>query len=252
MAWPFDRRVAAATFAVSAAAIVATTVVAPGVAATTAGQGALDRFVALLDTGRRASASVTYSFERTLVDGRTLEGEIVAVQRPRFTVVSGMGTLSARSGDRQLHCTETEGRSGCLDRAAGSAREAGLLDTFDEVTRAGHYVVVDDGRRKVVGEEAECFALERVSEVPAPGAPRTAWYCLALDGIVLWAEVDRPAGVDTRIATTVRRPARDTDADELLDQFGAGGWRGDPASRPAGKAEHAVRAVFGAAGTIER
>lgn len=227
MAWPLDRRAAAATFAVSAAALVATTVVASGVAAPGAGHGALDRFVALLDTGRRASAVVTYSFERTLVDGRTLEGEIAAVQRPRLTVVSGMGTLSARSGDRQLHCTETEGRSGCLDRAAGGAGEAGLLDTFDAVTRAGHYAMVGDGRRTVAGEEAECFALERVSEVPTPGATRAAWYCLARDGVVVWAKVERPAGVDTRLATTVRRPARDADADELLDRFGAAGWRGD-------------------------
>lgn len=218
---------AVASFAVSAAALVATTALAPGGAATATGSDALDRFVGLLDDGRRASALVTYSFERTLGDGRALEGEIVAVQRPRFTVVSGMGTLSARSGDRQLSCTETGARSGCLERAAGSAGETDLLDTFGAVTRAGHYAVVDDGRRTVAGEEAECFAVERVSEAPTPGAARAAWYCFAPDGVVLWAEVERPAGVDTRIATEVRRPARDADAEELLDDFGAGGWPDD-------------------------
>lgn len=205
----------------------ATTAVAPRGAASTAGSDALDRFVGLLDDGRRASAAVTYSFGRALADGRTLEGEIVVVQRPGFTVVSGMGALSARRGDRQLSCTGAGARSGCLERAAGSAGATDPLETFDAVTRAGHYTVVGDGRRTVAGEEAECFAVERVSEVPRPGATRAAWYCFARDGVVLRAEVERPAGVDTRIATTVRRPARAADADALLDGFGAGGWPGD-------------------------
>lgn len=229
MAWPFDRRAAALAYGLSVVAVAATALTVS--LAPVPRPDASGAFLDLLETGRDATARVVYSFERRREDGQRLDGEIVALHRGSLTLVSALGALSGRDGDRELFCTREEGREpSCLERAAfgepgtEANAERDLLEGFGAVARAGHYAVTDDGSRTVAGEAASCFAVERRSEVPVPGATRSARYCFASDGVLLSAEVERPGSVDDRTASHVARVVDEGDVTALLDEFGATSW----------------------------
>jgi hypothetical protein len=180
-----------------------------------------EEFLASYEQSRRATWLVTYDFHRRLVNGARLDLELAELNRPPDHLVTGLGGRSGRVGDRQVVCTEVDGRELCAPGGPAATFEDELASQLGELRDvlqppAKWYALEETRSRTLVGERARCYGLRRVVEVPAPPYGERAEYCFAADGAPLLTRIERREGTDDRTAARVRRDVTEADVQAML------------------------------------
>jgi len=182
-----------------------------------------EELIATYGRSRRATWLVTFDYHRRTAAGGRLDLGLTELNRPPDHLTSGMGGLKGRVGDRQIVCTEVDGRPLCAPGAPVVPFEeeisAQLGELRDVLQPPAKWYAVEAGPARVVaGERAACFALRRIVNVPDPPYGERAEYCFAGDGTPLLTRIERREGTDERLAVTVSRQVGDGDVQAMLGQ----------------------------------
>jgi hypothetical protein len=168
---------------------------------------------ALVSAWRRSELGtfvVRSRFQRTVPDRSGLRSTAVLAQRPPERYSQRLGSVEARTADRQLSCsTGPDEHVACVDAGPALPYE----EEVDRVvaTLAG-LVRGADRLYKVERRERGCFHLELVAERRAPPYGTAATLCFDPEtGAPVRTEIVRPEGRDLTVAVEIRR--RVTDAD---------------------------------------
>jgi hypothetical protein len=170
----------------------------PGVAA---------RFLAAWTRSRSGTWAVDGRFERVTRAGRRLVADVHMAQRPPDRLVTGLGAVDGRRGDRRLACaTDADGELRCREGAvvqpfaAEVAAEVALLRSYVEGV-AAFYAVRQDGT---------CFVLRLSRQVLSPPYGERARFCFdRATGAPVRSEIERREARDRTIAVSVRQPTAD-------------------------------------------
>jgi hypothetical protein len=180
-----------------------------------------EEFLAAYEQSRRATWLVTYAYHRQVRNGSRLDVELTELNRPPDHLVTGLGGLNGRVGDRQVVCNEVGGAQLCGPGGPAGSFEDELVSQLAELRDvlqppARWYVLERGGRLTLVGERARCYRLRRAVDVPAPPYGERAEYCYAADGAPLLTRIERREGTDERVASRVRRDVADADVQAML------------------------------------
>ncbi|HLF40420.1 MAG TPA: hypothetical protein VI854_02985 [Acidimicrobiia bacterium] len=180
-----------------------------------------EELLAAYERSRRATWLIDFAFRRRLHNGGRLDLTVVELNRPPDHLIAGLGGRSGTVGGRTIRCEQVEGREICAPQGAAVPFEDSLAEQVSELRDALQppakwYAVGLGERRRVAGEQATCFVLTRLVNVPSPPYGDRAEYCFAEDGVPLLARVERREGTDERTAEAVRRVVTDADVEDFL------------------------------------
>ena len=169
-----------------------------------------DAFLAAWERKLTGTWVVVSAFSRTTEDGRTLNGEIVEVQRPPDRLRRGLGSVEGRIAGRRIGCAATvAGSSEC--------REGGIAPPYDEEVAAElallrGYVLGPTRLYTVIADRSGCFHLRLVQRMLAPPYGEAARFCFdAATGALRSSEVSRGGALDVTRAVEVRADVTDAD-----------------------------------------
>jgi hypothetical protein len=180
-----------------------------------------EELLATYARSRRATWLVTFEYHRRTAAGGRLDLRLTELNRPPDHLSSGLGGLNGRVGDRQVVCTDVDGRRLCAPSGPVVPFEDELAAQLGELRDvlqppAKWYAVEAAPARRLAGEPAACYGLRRIADVPDPPYGERAEYCFAADGAPLLTRIERREGTDERVAATVTRQVGDGDVHAML------------------------------------
>jgi hypothetical protein len=157
--------------------------------------------------GWRRSLTSTYiideRFERRLTNGRSLTFTIHTVQRPPDRLVTGLGTVAARTESGRLACAATSDGSLKCRRAGTVVPYA--QEVAAEMATLGRLVVGSGRLYDVRGAGADCFDLRLRVAYPNPPYGQQATFCFdPASGAPRRSAIRRVQGTDARQTVQVR------------------------------------------------
>jgi len=219
-----DRRRAALFFSLAAIALLVTVAVAaaPLLPRPAPDAGAARELVRLMRGGERESWLVTYTFTRTLADGRALR-EVMREGRAHDLHVLTAGTsMTIETARGSYDCTLVETRAGCT--RSGDGKVLPESEVMRIAVNTGVYEVSRLPSRTIAGEHARCFRVLPTGPGMLPGIGTETDVCLADNGIALDERVARATGnTDERVATEVARGVSSDRIKALARRFDPGG-----------------------------
>jgi hypothetical protein len=175
-----------------------------------------------LDAWRRSRTgtwAVDGRFERVTSAGKRLAAAIHLAQRPPDRLVTGLGSIAARRGERRLACSPSEdGALHCRDGGPAPPYEQEVAEDL----RVLATYVIGQGALYNVRADNGCFALRLRARYLTPPYGDRARFCFdGPTGAPVRSEIQRPEARDLTVADQVR--AQPTEADLDPERWGGGG-----------------------------
>jgi hypothetical protein len=174
------------------------------------GAAAAEAFLDAWRESRLATWVIEGTFTRTTATGRSITSEIHVAQRPPDRLSLGIGSVTARLGDRRLSCTtDPAGELRCRDAGRAPPYEE---EVAQEVETLATYVQGAVPLYEVTADSDGCFDLELLVEMPAPPYGEEARFCFDEETRApTLAEIRRTEAVDVRRSTRVSAEVSDED-----------------------------------------
>jgi hypothetical protein len=176
-------------------------------------------FVAAWRRSRAGTWVVDATFERVTASGRRLAGQVHMAQRPPDRLVTGLGAVDGRRGDRRLACaTDPGGALRCRD----GAQVRPYAEEVDSEVATLRTYVHGPGAFYAVRQDGECFALRLSRQILSPPYGSRARFCFdRATGAPVRSQVTRREATDRTVAGAVR--ARPSDVDLDPEKWNGGG-----------------------------
>ncbi len=221
-----DRRVAAGAFSLAAIAVLGTAALVrgPAPALRRADPRAARDLVASMRSGEHGSWEVTYSFTRTLADGRVMRAGLQEARRAAVHVVIAGASMTVERSGGSVDCNLVAGRSQCIE--SGGARDLAPSAVLRVAIGTGAYAVSRLPDAVVAGQRARCYLVWATGHGLLPDLGVENRTCLSADGIPLGQVVIRATrDVDERVAVAVERHVSDRAIADLIRSFDPNGHR---------------------------
>jgi hypothetical protein len=216
----FDRRLAAGLFSLAGIGVLLTAGLtsSPVLPLPQPDAGAARALVALMRAGEGKSWLITYSFTRTLADGRRLRQTMQEGRSAELHVLTAGSALTIRTPTRAYSCTLVDTGSACYQQTTG--RTLPESEVLRVAIAAGAYGVTRQAGATIAGERASCFRVLATGHGGLPDVGVETDVCLAADGITLRDHVVRATGdVDERTVRAIRRDVSTADVEQLARGF---------------------------------
>jgi hypothetical protein len=169
------------------------------------------RFIEAWRRSRTTSWVVDARFERVTAARRRLAAQVHMAQRPPDRLVTGLGAVDGRRGDRRLACApDAEGVLRCREGPRVRPYDAEV----DIEIRTLRSYVLGPGAFYAVREEGACFRLRLSRQLLSPPYGQRSRFCFdRATGAPVRSEVLRKEARDETVAVTVRGTPTEDDLD---------------------------------------
>jgi hypothetical protein len=200
---PFDRRIAAGAFGLTAVVVLAT--VGP-VRTSVPAVAARDRRAArdletLMRAGELDNWSVSYQFIRTLPDRAVMRETMQEARDRSIHVLRAGSAMTIDTGDRSYDCNLTGAQFVCTESGAGPVLASS--EVLRVAVSVGAYNVNAAAPAIIAGTRARCFRVLATGHGELPDFGVETDLCLTAAGVPLRQRIMRTTGdVDERVART--------------------------------------------------